>query len=219
MNANELADVFSCVMPSEKYYDEMQDAAFMLRQQQEKLEFVESRLKLSDDAFDATERKLKEAQAEIEFLKKEILEKHEDWKHEGQQAANARAEIEALKDELTLEVNEKCKLGYEIEALKAKLNADKFCDANCVWTDHHPDCQIGKAQEMKALDPLELAVLIEKNIITEYGLSEVVLCLRQQQAEIEALKLLLKRNQEPLGEEFEKVLKDNLWQLYEDSNK
>ena len=35
----------------------------------------------------------------------------------------------------------------EIEALKAKLNADKFCDANCVWTDHHPDCQIGKAQE------------------------------------------------------------------------
>ena len=35
----------------------------------------------------------------------------------------------------------------EIEALKAKLNADKFCDANCLWTDHHPDCQIGKAQE------------------------------------------------------------------------
>jgi hypothetical protein len=22
---------------------------------------------------------------------------------------------------------------------------DKFCDANCVWTDHHPDCQIEKA--------------------------------------------------------------------------
>ena len=118
---------------------------------------------------------LRNQQAEIEFLKKEILEKHEDWKHEGQQAANARAEIdkvnaewvqattalvnavqeihgkqaeiEALKDELTLEVNEKCKLGHEIEALKAKLNADKFCDANCVWTDHHPDCQIGRAQE------------------------------------------------------------------------
>jgi hypothetical protein len=35
----------------------------------------------------------------------------------------------------------------EIEMLKAKLNADKFCDANCVWTDHHPDCQIRKAQE------------------------------------------------------------------------
>ena len=41
----------------------------------------------------------------------------------------------------------------------------------------------------------------------------------QQKIEIEALKLLLKRNQEPLGEKFEKVLKDNLWQLYEDSNK
>ena len=38
-------------------------------------------------------------------------------------------------------------------------------------------------------------------------------------AENEALKALFRRNQEPLSEEFEKVLKDNLWQLYEDSNK
>jgi hypothetical protein len=35
----------------------------------------------------------------------------------------------------------------EIEALKAKLDGDKFCDSNCVWTDHHPDCPNGKAQE------------------------------------------------------------------------
>ena len=41
---------------------------------------------------------------------------------------------------------------------------------------------------MNALDPLELAVLIEKNLISEHGLTEVVLCLRQQQAEIEALE-------------------------------
>ena len=41
---------------------------------------------------------LRQQQNEIEFLKKEILEKHEDWKHEGQQAANARAEIKALKE-------------------------------------------------------------------------------------------------------------------------
>ena len=41
---------------------------------------------------------------------------------------------------------------------------------------------------MKALDPLELATLIEKNLITEQGLSEVVLCLRQLHAEKEALK-------------------------------
>lgn len=40
---------------------------------------------------------------------------------------------------------------------------------------------------MNTLDPLELALLIEKNFITEHGLLEVVLCLRQQQAEIEAL--------------------------------
>ncbi len=41
---------------------------------------------------------------------------------------------------------------------------------------------------MNTLDPLELAILIEKNLITEHGLLEVVLCLRQQQDEIEALK-------------------------------
>ena len=46
---------------------------------------------------------------------------------------------------------------------------------------------------MNALDPLELAVLIEKNLISEHGLTEVVLCLRQQQAEIEALKVKLNK--------------------------
>ena len=41
---------------------------------------------------------------------------------------------------------------------------------------------------MNALDPLELAVLIEKKLISEHGLTEVVLCLRQQQAEIDEWK-------------------------------
>lgn len=54
MKALELADLLA------DYNDlDIRRAVAMLRQQQEKLEFVESRLKLSDDAFDATERKVK----------------------------------------------------------------------------------------------------------------------------------------------------------------
>ena len=48
---------------------------------------------------------------------------------------------------------------------------------------------------------------------------QAITMLHQQQAEIEALKALINQRNEPLGAEFEKVLKDNLWQLYEDSNK
>jgi hypothetical protein len=29
--------------------------------------------------------------------------------------------------------------GYQA---KKAMAADKFCDANCVWTDHHPDCNM-----------------------------------------------------------------------------
>jgi len=36
-----------------------------------------------------------------------------------------------------------------ITAIKATLEAkdepwEKFCDSNCVWTDHHPDCKLAK---------------------------------------------------------------------------
>jgi hypothetical protein len=36
--------------------------------------------------------------------------------------------------------------GYQA---KKAMAADKFCDANCVWTDHHPDCNMAadKLQE------------------------------------------------------------------------
>ena len=36
--------------------------------------------------------------------------------------------------------------GYQA---KRQMAADKFCDANCVWTDHHPDCNMAadKLQE------------------------------------------------------------------------
>ena len=34
-----------------------------------------------------------------------------------------------------------------VEKLRLELIWDKFCEANCVWSDHHPDCPIGKASE------------------------------------------------------------------------
>ena len=24
---------------------------------------------------------------------------------------------------------------------------DRFCDANCVWTDHHPDCKLAQPEQ------------------------------------------------------------------------
>ena len=40
--------------------------------------------------------------------------------------------------------------GYQA---KRQMAADKFCDANCVWTDHHPDCNMAadKLQEPVAI--------------------------------------------------------------------
>ena len=31
--------------------------------------------------------------------------------------------------------------------LAAAPQAEQFCDANCTWLDHHPDCEIGKAEQ------------------------------------------------------------------------
>jgi len=38
---------------------------------------------------------------------------------------------------------------FAITAIKAALEAkdepwEKFCDSNCVWTDHHPDCKLAQ---------------------------------------------------------------------------
>jgi hypothetical protein len=36
-------------------------------------------------------------------------------------------------------------LGLDYEPLEAKDEPwEKFCDSNCVWTDHHPDCKLEK---------------------------------------------------------------------------
>jgi len=41
---------------------------------------------------------------------------------------------------------------FEREAIKAALETkeeswEKFCDSNCVWTDHHPDCKLAQPQQ------------------------------------------------------------------------
>jgi hypothetical protein len=37
---------------------------------------------------------------------------------------------------------------FQINAIKKALAQpepwEKFCDSNCVWTDHHPDCKLAK---------------------------------------------------------------------------
>jgi hypothetical protein len=52
---------------------------------------------------------------------------------------------------------------------KRQMAADKFCDAHCVWTDHHPDCKMAadKLQE----PPSEWAGI--KAILDEYGLQAI----------------------------------------------
>ena len=37
-----------------------------------------------------------------------------------------------------------CRTAYRL-AIKATLQ-EKFCDNNCVWTDHHPDCKLAKPE-------------------------------------------------------------------------
>ena len=43
-----------------------------------------------------------------------------------------------------------CRTAYRL-AIKAALQ-EKFCDNNCVWTDHHPDCKLAQPdrQELQA---------------------------------------------------------------------
>jgi hypothetical protein len=46
------------------------------------------------------------------------------------------------------------KLREAITAIEAVLEAkdeswEKFCDSNCVWTDHHPDCKLAQIEQPK----------------------------------------------------------------------
>ena len=33
---------------------------------------------------------------------------------------------------------------------------EKFCDSNCVWTDHHPDCKLAQRKPLTDEEALEL---------------------------------------------------------------
>jgi hypothetical protein len=50
--------------------------------------------------------------------------------------------IAALKERLADPMREVQRLGQEIEQ-----DADSFCDSNCVWTDHHPDCKLAQPEQ------------------------------------------------------------------------
>ena len=59
-------------------------------------------------------------------------------------------EREAIKAALANEALERKaenarELGLDYEPLEAKDEPwEKFCDSNCVWTDHHPDCKLAQ---------------------------------------------------------------------------
>jgi hypothetical protein len=62
-----------------------------------------------------------------------------------------RLALEALEPEpyLATWYIQECVVPAAITAIKAALEAkdepwEKFCDSNCVWTDHHPDCKLAK---------------------------------------------------------------------------
>ena len=46
----------------------------------------------------------------------------------------------------------KCAVICKRHTEHSEQNADRFCDANCVWTDHHPDCKLAQPdrQELQA---------------------------------------------------------------------
>jgi hypothetical protein len=47
-------------------------------------------------------------------------------------------------------------LGLDYEPIEAKDKPwEKFCDSNCVWTDHHPDCKLAKDEPVATLEDLE----------------------------------------------------------------
>jgi hypothetical protein len=47
------------------------------------------------------------------------------------------------------------------EALAQPQPWEKFCDSNCVWTDHHPDCKLA---ERLPLTDEELRKLADKHL-------------------------------------------------------
>jgi hypothetical protein len=42
------------------------------------------------------------------------------------------------------------------EALAESEPWEKFCDSNCVWTDHHPDCELAQRKPLTDEEIMDL---------------------------------------------------------------
>ena len=68
------------------------------------------------------------------------------------------------------------------EALAQPQPWEKFCDSNCVWTDHHPDCKLAQRkplsdEEIEALWPLrptESIIQFARAIEAAHGIKGLV---------------------------------------------
>jgi hypothetical protein len=69
------------------------------------------------------------------------------WSNETQwQSDRAKVAITAIKAALLSRSDEEAK----------DEPWEKFCDSNCVWTDHHPDCKLGKDEPAAWMYPDDL---------------------------------------------------------------
>jgi len=79
-----------------------------------------------------------------------------------------------------------------ITAIKAALEAkdepwEKFCDSNCVWTDHHPDCKLAQRTWVGLTDE-EISNLWSWSMTREAELTATT----QQHAFVRAIEAKLK---------------------------
>ena len=63
----------------------------------------------------------------------------------------------------------------EIEDLRAALAQpdEKFCDANCVWTDHHPDCALAK-EPLTDQEIIEAIKHISHNEMSAFAIARAI---------------------------------------------
>ena len=54
------------------------------------------------------------------------------------------------------------------EALAQPEPWEKFCDSNCVWTDHHPDCKLAEQAPVAWMDKYgEIYKSVEQVLLTD----------------------------------------------------
>jgi hypothetical protein len=81
-----------------------------------------------------------------------------------------RLALEAL-EYLATQIKPDYEHSKAITAIKAALEVkdepwEKFCDSNCVWTDHHPDCKLAQRTWVGLTD--EEIAIVEDEYIVDY---------------------------------------------------